>query len=205
MMRSIGMSRLSRIEAVMLIAGLPLAGSGIRDASAASPMSEEILAKVDQILTTLGGVQDGNHTLRWDRNLPAAQRFVILPAFNNQAVLDKNTGLVWERSPATTVMDWRGTRVTCANNNTGGQKGWRLPSFAELSSLVDPSVAPGPTLPPGHPFLNVESGYWSASSDADDPTRAWFVNFNFGNVNTFGKAATSRAWCVRGGINADQY
>ena len=30
----------------------------------------------------------------WDQKLPASQRFVVLAAFNNQAVLDKETGLV---------------------------------------------------------------------------------------------------------------
>ena len=120
----------------------------------------QILNKLDQILDKLlngGGGGDGHHTLRWDQALPAAQRFVILPAFNSEAVLDKNTGLVWERSPQTTTATWNDALYTCINKNVGGQKGWRLPSIAELASLSDPSVAPpGPTLPPGHPFLNVQ-------------------------------------------------
>jgi hypothetical protein len=46
--------------------------------------------------------------------------------------------------------------------------------------LIDPSVAPpGPTLPLGHPFQNVQSAsYWSATTIAETPTNAWNVFFN---------------------------
>ena len=97
-------------------------------------------------------------TPSWDQTLPSATRFIVLSNFNSQAVLDRNTGLVWERSPQTTTEVWNASRRTCANRIVGDQKGWRLPSFTELSSLVDPTVpVPGPTLPPGHPFLNVQA------------------------------------------------
>lgn len=206
-MRSRRRSWLSRIR-VTAIWGLLLASSGPEIASAVSPTTEEILAKVDQILTTLGAIQGGNHTLRWDQALPASQRFVILPAFNNEAVLDKNTGLVWEKSPATVRTIWESARTTCINKNVGGQKGWRLPSVAELASLIDPSVpSPGPTLPPGHPFLNVQSFfYWSASTSAVSSTNAWLVNFlNRDVFDGFNKGNAIGVWCVRGGMNADQY
>lgn len=134
-----------------------------------------------------------------------------MPAFNSDAVLDKNTGLVWEKSPTTTVAtpeQWFLARVTCATIKTvGGQKGWRLPSMPELSSLVDPSVASGgPTLPPGHPFLNVQNTfYWSATTNAENSTVAWLVDFGTGNVGGSGKTNSFQVWCVRGGMNADQY
>ena len=35
----------------------------------------------------------------WSRKLPAATRFLVLTDWNNEAVLDKETGLVWERTP----------------------------------------------------------------------------------------------------------
>jgi hypothetical protein len=98
-----------------------------------------IIEKLDQILTALGGIKEGNHTLRWDQGLPAAQRFVILAAFNNDAVLDKNTGLVWEKAPSlTSTESWFDARLTCANKNVGNQKGWRLPSMA--GAVVAPVV-----------------------------------------------------------------
>src|SRR5438034_485240 len=97
--------------------------------------------------------------------------------------------------------------TACWAQVVGGRRGWRLPSFAELSSLVDADVAqPGPTLPPGHPFLNVQSSnYWSATTRAVDPTVALTVDFNLGNVFAFSKSTIFSVWCVRGGMNADQY
>ncbi len=147
-------------------------------------------------------------TPNWDKNLLAAQRFAILPAFNSDAVRDNETGLVWERSPQTAGETWDNARSVCASKTVGNRKGWRLPSMPELASLVDPSVAPpGPTLPPGDPFLNIQpAGYWSATSNAGNPLIAWFVFFNTnGDVGNSGKANPFHAWCVRGGMNANQY
>lgn len=177
-----------------------------------------IVQKEDQILgainalptpsppTDLSGV-----TQSWNKVLPAAQRFVVLAAFANAAVLDKETGLVWEQSPTTALMGWSTARIHCSQLGTGGRKGWRLPSVHELASLIDPSVVPpaGPTLPPGHPFANIQTSgvsYWAASTNADNPSDAWSVYFFNGSVGTVGyKNANDGVWCVRGGNNADAY
>ncbi len=143
----------------------------------------------------------------WSQKLPAATRFVVLTDWNSEAVLDRNTGLVWEKSPDASTQTWFSARLFCANRTTGGQKGWRVPSMPELASLVDPSVAqPGPTLPPGHPFTNVLSAnYWSGATFADVPSAAWHVIFGNGNVFANDKAGSGLVWCVRGGSNADAY
>jgi hypothetical protein len=143
----------------------------------------------------------------WDKVLPVAQRFVVLAAFNNDAVRDNNTGLVWEKSPQTATATWNGARFTCINKNVGGQKGWHLPFVSDLASLIDPSVAPpGPTLPSGHPFHNVQpAGYWSATTSAEDSSDAWFVYFGIGFVDNDVKTLSGQVWCVRGGMNAAAY
>jgi hypothetical protein len=142
----------------------------------------------------------------WDRKLPAGFRFYVLTNWNNEAVLDKETGLVWEKSPQAAPDTWSNARVTCMNKNVGGRKGWRLPSIPELASLIDPSVAVGPTLPSGHPFINIQSAdYWSATTNVETPTRALDVNFGIGLVDSSTKTSTDQVWCVRGGMNADAY
>jgi hypothetical protein len=146
-------------------------------------------------------------TPSWDQTLPAATRFIILSNFASEAVLDRETGLVWEKSPQPTTATWGSARFACINKNVGGQKGWRLPAIPELASLIDPSVAiPGPTLPSGHPFTNVLSAlYWSATAYAEDPTIAWLVLFHNGNVGAISKTSSHQVWCVRGGMNAEAY
>ncbi len=47
----------------------------------------------------------------WDQDLPASERFVLV--MGGAAVLDKNTGLVWEQSPQTTAHTWSAVRVQC--------------------------------------------------------------------------------------------
>ena len=210
--------RFQAVSVGMLVLGWLLmasGGPGVTPAGAQKPTPQQqqfqqISDKLDQILAATkgsGGAAEDNHMLRWDQALPVAQRFVILPAFNSDAVLDNETGLVWEKSPQSTTVASSNARLTCANKAIGGRKGWRLPSLSELASLVDPSVgSPGPTLPAGHPFLAVQSAnYWSASAHAENPALIWGVGFNNGVVLGLSKNFDQRAWCVRGGMSTDQH
>jgi hypothetical protein len=142
----------------------------------------------------------------WDRKMAASNRFLVLTNWNSAAVLDRETGLVWERSPDATAKSWNDARIDCTTRTTGNRKGWRLPLVAELASLVDTANS-NPPLPTGHPFSNVQSAnYWSATPFADVPVNAWIVFF-FKTGDVFGndKANLNHVWCVRGGMNADQY
>ncbi len=148
-------------------------------------------------------------TPSWDQTLPASTRFIVLTNMAGQAVLDRETGVVWEKSPSTHLDPWFNASLHCLNLNSGGRTGWRLPTVQELMSLVDQSVPfPGPTLPSGHPFTVQSSNYWSATADAatagsNDPF-AWFVTFTFGNAQHSSKFnQTFLAWCVRGGQGPD--
>ena len=93
-------------------------------------------------------------TPSWDQTLPSNTRFIVLLNMNSEAVLDRETGLVWEKSPSQTTRNWNDSIEHCSVRNTGGRMGWRLPTMPELFSLVDPSQS-SPALPVGHPFLGV--------------------------------------------------
>lgn len=136
------------------------------------------------------------------------QRFQVLEEFGGQAVLDRNTQLLWERAPSQAGMRWSDAAARCALKVTGGKSGWRLPSFLELMTLLDPSIqtmSTGPTLPAGHPFRGVQaSAYWTVTSNPDDPGRAYALDFSLGDVDSPEKAHRRPAWCVRGGMSEPQ-
>jgi Protein of unknown function (DUF1566) len=153
---------------------------------------------------------ENEHTMNWDNKINDPTRFRVLAAFNNEAVLDRETGLVWERSPSIQPMAWPNARLFCAQKAVGGRGGWRLPAFFELASLVEPSVhaAGVPRLPSGHPFMNVQAAdYWSDTAFADEPGFVLMVGFHFvagsdapifvTDANIGG--APKYAWAVRGG------
>lgn len=136
----------------------------------------------------------------WDQTLPAATRFIVLTNMGSEAVLDRETGLVWEQSPDTTPRVWMIAHLHCNQKTVGGRKGWRLPGIQDLASLIDPAVAaPGPTLPAGHPFSNVQPAYWTATSTYFDPDQAYAVSFFLGGRITQLKSTGISVWCVRGG------
>jgi hypothetical protein len=178
---------------VVLTAGICLIGYGLMGTPAtAPPERKEVIADIIR---------------NWQNAHPAGQRFMILPAFNNDAVFDKETGLVWELSPHPDTVTWNEARATCVNRVIGGQKGWRLPAPSEMRSLVGPAVDdPGPNLPPGHPFLNVQpTAYWTVVPEGNQPSYARYVDAFLGNVLSLIKIFTFPVWCVQGPMNADAY
>jgi hypothetical protein len=143
----------------------------------------------------------------WDDQVNKPSRFKVLSEFSGAAVFDKETGLVWDQSPATTTHTWNPARFQCTGRTVGGRKGWRLPSVHELASLVELNN-PGrnPEVRPGHPFENVQSSvYWSATTAATNTGFALVVVFSDGLVSANEKDNVNFVWCVRGGMNADAY
>jgi len=158
----------------------------------------------------------------WGKKLPAHQRFVVLSDFDNRAVLDKETQLVWERFPAdldgnglVTSADWTEVGLAsgvCFDKRLGGRMGWRLPSVTELSTLLDPNRQSPPFLPDGHPFVFCLEGalvtgcpplanpmnFWTNTSWNDTVTR-WQVDFLVDLVSP-STPPFALVWCVRGPV-----
>jgi len=148
-------------------------------------------------------------TPSWDQTLPSNTRFIVLTNMNSLAVLDRETGLVWQRTPGVpsfaSTFTWYQAQDFChllggisTLPTTGGRLGWRLPSIEELASLVDPTQT-NPALPPGHPFLGVENvPYWTATSNQVEPVDAFWIDFSTGTMDWTDKQTTFKhIWCVR--------
>jgi hypothetical protein len=93
----------------------------------------------------------------WNQTIPVTERYLVLANFNQQAVLDRETALVWSRSPFPGGRDvpWVTAITACLNFKLGNRWGWRLPTAPEFASLFDGSG--DSVLPAGHPFQGVDS------------------------------------------------
>ena len=148
----------------------------------------------------------------WSQTLAANVRFVILSNFNSDAVLDRETGLVWTRRTVNDSGIGTDAGLRCRRLVVGNRMGWRLPTMAELQSLVDPSLPAAqftPRLPVGHPFLlftqQPELLYWTtetlifADGLGEQPHR-WVVDLADGRTLVQSNLNSNRpaVLCVRG-------
>lgn len=146
-------------------------------------------------------------TPSWDQTLPSNTRFIVLSNMENKAVLDRETGIVWERSPSHGGT-WNSGQDYCNALSVGNRKGWKMPTIQELGSLVDTS-APPTNLPSGHPFTNVtpNTPYFSATNHHAGTLfgapAVWAVFFATGTATIASKDNTVATWCVRGGQGVD--
>ena len=139
----------------------------------------------------------------WSQKIPAAaDRFVLV--LDGAGVLDRETGLVWERNLPTYYDTWVNAFVVAYATTISGRKGWRLPTVAELESLKDLTVSGAIKLPAGHPFQNVhDCCYWTSTELTCDPGNPYVgymgvVHMNSQNTAFRPKSDTYYIWPVRG-------
>jgi hypothetical protein len=123
-------------------------------------------------------------------------------------VTDNLTGLMWAEDASVGPKNWNDALTYCNDLSLGGYGDWRLPNVKELQSLIHYGVF-SPALPntegtdkwsEGNPFSVVSYGYWSSTTDAYFPDRAWFVYLNDGTVYVSHKDLNIYyVWPVRGG------
>lgn len=141
-----------------------------------------------------GEPQAADELPAWSRTLDAtggchSARFQCV--MDGTAVLDRETGLVWEMEPSASPMGaWSDAQLRCQGNVISGRAGWRLPLISELNSLFP--------LPAGHPFTVVGTSFWTASQIYQGSVIVGTVNLAQLFRSPESTGATAGAWCVRG-------
>jgi hypothetical protein len=153
-------------------------------------------------------------TPSWDQKLPSATRFVTLANWGNQAVLDRETGLVWAASPINASSLFINAVEECIGGSTGDRGGWRLPTIMELMRVLNSG---GSQVIADSPFAFLTSGdffIWSSTprtlSEDDVPGKTRvvdeiYVASIFGgkarwssSSRTVSSSITSpKTWCVQ--------
>ncbi len=112
------------------------------------------------------------------------------------AVLDRETGLVWQRSPANDPTSWANSYIRC-HQTKSPVPGWRMAHTDELMSLLKP----GGGLANADVFLNVQLGvscYWGDAIPNGTPSWAEFTCIASATVGNDGGSSARPRWCVRG-------
>jgi hypothetical protein len=115
---------------------------------------------------------------------------------NTNTIIDKRTGLMWQRETYPSALIWKNALAHCENLTLDNHSDWRLPNIKELLSIVDfsefnPSIYSD--------FEASSAFYWSSTSHTNSFDKAWGVEFDFGSTNNKQKSLLHYVRAVRGG------
>lgn len=111
-------------------------------------------------------------------------------------IRDRETNLTWQQGEQE-PMRWEQAKSYCRSLELGGYDDWRLPTKAELLSLIEKSMF--------NPAINRRffpdaqpKDYWTSSEGTSGVgSAAWLVNFGYGDTHFFNKSNAYLLRCVR--------
>lgn len=111
-------------------------------------------------------------------------------------VIDQATGLMWGKSTSAKNQTWAEAKAAAEGVRLGGYTDWRLPTRAELLTLVDDTRS--------NPAIDIDrfdcesDWYWTSTPLASSPSDcAWGVNFNYGDAFYIHQSLNGRVRAVR--------
>lgn len=128
----------------------------------------------------------------------AEMRFKV----TDHTVSDQTTGLTWMRNAdiLQKPVKWEDALSSIHRMNAEKQFGfndWRLPNIRELESLTDMTIH-SPAVAARKWFFSVQSFYWSSTTSVYDPSYAWTLYTEDGNIGVgFKDGADFHVWPVR--------
>jgi formylglycine-generating enzyme required for sulfatase activity len=97
-------------------------------------------------------------------------------------------------------MNWHHALEYAASLSLDGKADWRLPTLAELETLLDRTRARSdgrPCMREEVPFRDILS-YWSCTTFERDTTSAWILMFDGAYLLSYPKSNSYSVRCVRG-------
>ena len=112
-------------------------------------------------------------------------------------VLDQRNHIYWQDTPASkqSSKDWEEANSYCQQLQLHGFRGWRLPTFQELLSIVDFGKVK-PAILDAFDYT-AEETYWTATPFAANPSRAWTIDFRSGLSYYSYKTTNHTVRCVK--------
>jgi len=120
-------------------------------------------------------------------------------------VSDTSTGLMWQQSGPDETKNWQQALDYCETLSYAGYSDWRLPNISELQSIIDYTHY-GPGIDEEFFPYTVSGSYYSSTTIADRPKKAWVINFDLGFLDYYfntGKTTLYNVRAVRGGLCGD--
>ena len=128
-----------------------------------------------------------------------------LTANGDGTVSDSATLLTWQATDSGATASWTTSQTKCDTLILAGKADWRLPTVAELDSIVDYTATTAPTINtvlfPG----TGNASYWSNRINAQNSANYWFVSFATGVASFTAPASVLRSRCVRGGLQSSTF
>jgi hypothetical protein len=112
--------------------------------------------------------------------------------------VDPKTGLEWQ-CESQGKMTWTEALAYAKSLSLDGKEDWRLPTVAELETLLDRSILYNkarPVVRKEVPFRDALS-YWSSTTFAENTQNAWIVMFDGAYVLSYYKSNAYHVRCVR--------
>lgn len=125
---------------------------------------------------------------------PVQPRYAV--SADGSEVTDSKTGLIWRRCPegmtactsgcsgSPAAYTWEQSLALAGEAALTSGKPWRMPTVKELAGIVDASFG-NPAIDkyafPGTPA----TPFWSATPVENNPSKAWYVMFFGGFMNTY--------------------
>ena len=113
-------------------------------------------------------------------------------------VIDTRTGLEWQRTMLPPSYIWTDAVTYCEELELDGKTDWRLPTRAELASLVDYTTS-SPAIDSSAFPVTPAATFWSATPVVEDEGNhpVWIVEFKYGFVGILPKSFGTKTRCVR--------